>query len=297
MADSRTDRFIRSQGWLDPTGDAIQKIVGGIYGALGAPGRVLKDFAHGTRVLGHPLHPALTDIPLGAWTVGVAADLLHYPIPALPTAVGDVGVGFGLIAGLGSALSGYTDHHETFGNERRVATLHGLLMTSVVVLMTVSVVLRWKAGVGGHGLAVLFALVGVLVALTGAFFGGHLTFGIGTMVNHNAFAVGPEEAVAVGKAADFAEGSMKVVQAGDMPVLMTRVGGRLYAIANTCSHAGGPLNEGSLEGDVVTCPWHASRFCVRDGAVRGGPATFSQPALAVTEEHGQVKVKLAQPLH
>src|SRR5205085_12565582 len=136
--------------------------------------RVLKDFAHGTRVLGHPLHPALTDIPLGAWTVGVAADLLHYPIPALPTAVGDVGVGFGLIAWLGSALSGFTDHHETFGNERRVATLHGLLMTIVVVLVTVPALLRWKAGVGGHGLAGLFARVGAMVAHTGSFLGLHL---------------------------------------------------------------------------------------------------------------------------
>ncbi|HEX6349892.1 MAG TPA: Rieske 2Fe-2S domain-containing protein [Candidatus Dormibacteraeota bacterium] len=297
MAESRTDRFVRSQGWLEPVGDFIQKVVGAVYAPLGAPGRYLKDLLHGTRVLGHPLHPALTDVPLGAWVVGVTADLLHYPIPSLPTAVGDVGIGFGLIAGLGSAISGYTDHHETFGQERRVATLHGLLMTLVLVVMTVSVALRWKGGAGGHGLAVLLALVGVLLAVTGAYFGGHLVFGIGTMVNHNAFAVGPEETVVVGKATDFGEGMLKLVQAGDMPVLITRVSGKLYAIANTCSHAGGPLNEGSLDGDVVTCPWHSSKFCVRDGAVRGGPATFAQPALTVEEAHGQVKVKLAQPLH
>jgi len=297
VAESRTDRFVRSQGWLEPVGEFIQKVVGAIYGALGAPGRLLKDIVHGTKVLGHPLHPALTDVPLGAWVVGVTADLLHYPIPALPTAVGDVGIAFGLIAGLGSAMSGYTDHHETFEHERRVATLHGLLMTLVLVLMTVSVVLRWKGGAGGHGLAVLFALVGVLIAVTGAYFGGHLVFGIGTMVNHNAFAVGPEEFVGVGQAGEFTEGGLKLVQAGEMPVLVTRVDGKLFAIANTCSHAGGPLNEGSIEGDVVTCPWHGSRFCVRDGAVRGGPATFSQPSLAVQEEDGQVNVKLAQPLH
>jgi nitrite reductase/ring-hydroxylating ferredoxin subunit len=163
--------------------------------------------------------------------------------------------------------------------------------------MTASVVLRWKAGLGAHGLAVGLALVGLLIALTGAFLGGHLVFGIGTMVNHNAFATGPEDFVAVGKASQFTEGALKLVQAGDMPVLMTRIDGRLHAIASTCSHAGGPLNEGTLEGDVVTCPWHFSRFCVRDGAVRGGPATFPQPVLTVLEEQGQVKVKLAHPLH
>ncbi len=297
MAESKIDRLVRSQGWLEPVGDFIQRVVGGIYGALGAPGRFLKDVAHGTKVLGHPLHPALTDVPLGAWTVAVAADLLHYAIPSLPTAVGDIGVGFGLLAGLAAAVTGYTDHHDTFDQERRYATLHGLLMTLVLVVMAVSVVLRWKAGSGAHGLAVGLALVGLLIALTGAFLGGHLVFGIGTMVNHNAFATGPEDFVAVGKASEFTEGALKLVQAGDMPVLMTRVDGRLHAIASTCSHAGGPLNEGTLEGDVVTCPWHFSRFCVRDGAVRGGPATFPQPALTVLEEHGQVKVKLAHPLH
>lgn len=297
MAESWNDRFVRSQGWLDPTGEFIQNLVGGIYGALGAPGRLLKDIAHGTKVLGHPLHPALTDVPLGAWVVAVAADLLHYPFPALPSAVGDVGVGFGVIAGVGAAVAGYTDHHDTFDTERRYATLHGLLMTLVLVVMTVSIVLRWKAGPGGHGLAVLLALIGVLIALGGAFFGGHLVFGIGTMVNHNAFAIGPENFVAVGKAADFEEGALNLVQAGDMPVFVTRVGGKLYAIANTCSHAGGPLNEGTLDGDVVTCPWHGSRFCVRDGSVRGGPATFANPVFTVQEDAGEVKLNLAQPLH
>lgn len=297
MAESRTDRIIKGQGWLDPFGDAIQKIVGGAYGALGSPGRFLKDIAHGTKVLGHPLHPAMTDIPLGAWTVAVAADLVHYAVPVLPTAVGDVALGFGLVGALGSAISGYTDHHETFGHERRVATLHGLLMTAVVVLMAISLGIRWKGGGDLHGVAVGMAAAGLLIALLGAYLGGHLTFGIGTMVNRNAFAEGPDDFVEVGTASDVAEGALVLVEAGSMPVLLTRLGGELFAIANTCSHAGGPLNEGSLDGDVVTCPWHGSRFCVRDGRVAGGPATFAQPALTVRESDGKLAVKLSQPLH
>ena len=43
-----------------------------------------------------------------------------------------------------------------------------------------------------------------------------------------------------------------------------------YAISATCSHAGGPLDEGKLEGNVVECPWHGSRFCMRDGRVLTG---------------------------
>lgn len=297
MAESQIDRFIDSQGWLDSFGEVIQKIVGGMYGVLGPAGRPLKDLAHGTRPLGHPLHPALTDIPLGAWTVAVAADLIHYAIPSLPSAVGDVALGFGLVGALGAAITGYTDHHETYGHERRVATLHGLLMTVVVVLMLVSLGLRWKGGGEAHGLAVGLAAAGLVIGLVSAYLGGHLTFAIGTMVNRNAFAQGPEEYVAVGAISEFPEGTLKLVEAGPMPVLVTRIGGQIHAIANTCSHAGGPLNEGSLDGDVVTCPWHGSRFCVRDGAVKGGPATFPQPALASREREGKLEVKLAQPPH
>jgi nitrite reductase/ring-hydroxylating ferredoxin subunit len=90
---------------------------------------------------------------------------------------------------------------------------------------------------------------------------------------------------------------MKRVSASGMAVLMVRRGGQLHAISNVCSHAGGPLDEGSLDGDVVTCPWHGSRFDVRTGRVCGGPATFSQPALRVVEAAGRVSVELAEPLH
>jgi len=72
--------------------------------------------------------------------------------------------------------------------------------------------------------------------------------------------------------------------------------GLLHAIGAVCSHAGGPLQEGKLEGEVVTCPWHYSRFRFGDGKVVGGPATFDQPPLLVRERGGAVEVKLAHPL-
>jgi nitrite reductase/ring-hydroxylating ferredoxin subunit/uncharacterized membrane protein len=297
VAESRTDRFVRSQGWLEPVADAIQKAVGGFYSVLGRPGRLLKDVLHGQKPLGHPLHPALTDVPLGAWTAGVVADLAAYATHAVPTAAGDVALAVGVVGALGAALTGYTDHHETYGHERRMATMHGLVMTVVLVLELVSLGLRWWAGGGWHTTAVALALVALLVALGGAYLGGHLTFGIGTMVNRNAFAEGPQEYVPVGTPADFPEGRLCRVQAGSMPALVVRRDGVLHAIASTCSHAGGPLDEGELDGDVVVCPWHGSRFCVRDGGVRGGPATFPQPAFAARERDGMVELKLAQPPH
>lgn len=294
MAEPLVDRFVSGQSWMDPLAKWIQKLVGSIYGSLGPVGRQLKDIAHGTAVLRHPLHPALTDAPLGAWLVGVIADYLALRTHIVPTQAGDIALLVGVVAAAGAVLTGYTDFHETYGLERRAALFHGLVMTLVILIEAVSLLLRWLAGPEVHGLAVGLATVGLLLAMFGMYLGGHVVYGFGTMINRNAFAEPSTKPVAVGVPSDFVEGGMKRVQARSVAVLVTRLGGKLYAISATCSHAGGPLDEGKLDGDVVTCPWHGSRFCVRDGAVRGGPATFTQPAFIVEEADGKVTVRAAR---
>ena len=297
MAETRLDRFVAAQGWMEPVADALQNLVGGFYRVLGAPGRGLKDLLHGTILMGHPLHPAATDIPLGAWIVGFVADWAAMATSAVPTQAGDLALAVGLAGALVSIASGLTDYHETFGHERRMATTHGLTMVLVFVIEAVSLGLRWGAGPSAHLPAVILATIGLALVLFGAYIGGHLTFGMGTMVNRTAFLEMPEDYVAVGKPNDFPEGEMRRVDAGTLAVLIVRLKGQLHAIANTCSHAGGPLNEGMLEDGIVTCPWHASRFCVLDGSVKGGPATFSQPMLLVREQDGQVEVRPAVNPH
>lgn len=296
MIASLVERLIRSQGWLEPFGGWIQNLVSAIYKPLGAPGQRLKSFLHGAW-LGHALHPVITDVPLGAWTVAIIADLVALTGRVSP-AVGDLCVFIGLLAALAAVVTGYNDHHETYGWELRVATAHGLTMTLVTLIYLVSFLMRWLGGPAAHGTAVALGIVGYVIVLGGAYLGGDLAFGLGTMVNRNAFAEGPErDYVDVGRSEDFVEGSMRRVEAGGMPVLVVRYRGRVNAIAATCSHAGGPLDEGSLDGPVVTCPWHASQFDVRSGRVRRAPATFAQPLLTVREEAGTVAVRLAQPLH
>ncbi len=296
MTESAVDRVIRARSWLEALGTLLQRMVGGVYGGLRGPGRFLKDVAHGTRPLGHPLHPALTDVPLGAWFVAVVADIVALLDHAVPTQAGDLALTVGLVTGLAALITGLTDHHETYGHELAVATAHGLLMVLVMALMFVSLLLRWFAGLDLHGLAVALAVAGLLLALGAAYLGGHLSFGLGTMVNRNAFTEGPEEYVPVGAPGDFAEGQLRAVSAGGVPVLVVRRNGRLQAISDTCSHAGGPLHEGELRGDEVICPWHGSRFCVRDGSVRGGPATFAQPVFEVRERAGTFEVRRARTL-
>jgi nitrite reductase/ring-hydroxylating ferredoxin subunit/uncharacterized membrane protein len=291
------DGWIEKQGWLDKPGEVVQGWVLKFYEVLGAPGALLKSLMHGTKPLGHPLHPALISVPLGAFAVMVLADWLAVFTRAIPSEVGPFALIIGILGMLAAAVAGYTDYTGTIGKERRYATVHGATMTVLLVAMIVSLALRYGHSATLFFTGVLVSTAGYLVMLWAAYLGGDLSFRFGTMVNHNAFAEGVTEWTEVGPVKKFHEGKPVRVQAGDMPVMLVRLGGRLNAIAATCSHAGGPLEEGELEGDIVTCPWHGSRFCVTDGRVESGPATFDQPAFLVREREGKVEVRLPAPLN
>jgi nitrite reductase/ring-hydroxylating ferredoxin subunit/uncharacterized membrane protein len=292
------DRVLRKQSWLDKPAGWVQKVVEGIFKLLGPVGRPLKNLLHGTYFLHHPLHPAITDIPLGAWTTGVVADYLAITTNLLPRNAGTVALAVGVAAAIGAAVTGWTDFTETWGMERRTAFLHGLVMTVVLALMDASLVFRLLGSDALYGPAVGLATAGLFVAGLGMYLGGHVVYGFGTGISRIAFVEqGPTRRyVEVGSPDDFPEGEMKMVEAKGMPVLVVRLQGTLHAIVNVCSHAGGPLHEGELKGEIVECPWHGSRFCVTDGSLRSGPATYPQPRLDVKEEDGTVQVKVAEPL-
>ena len=285
------NRFLDSQRWLEPVADTVQKAIGGIYKGLGGPSRSLKTLLHGTW-LGHPLHPVITDIPLGAWTLALLFDIVwlfkgtHGWVSAA-----DVTVFVGLVAAVGAAVTGYTDWNETYGRERRVGLAHGLLNTAALLLYLVSFITRLSGS--GRGLAIVLALIGYGALISAAFLGGELVFNTGTGVNHHAFQHQPAEFTAVLPAGQLADGRLTRAMAGDTPVLLYKTGDSVCAIGETCSHAGGPLSEGKLEGNQVICPWHASRFDICTGAVKGGPATISQVQYETRVQNGRIEVRVS----
>jgi nitrite reductase/ring-hydroxylating ferredoxin subunit len=136
-----------------------------------------------------------------------------------------------------------------------------------------------------------FAMLGYAVSSASAYLGGHLVFSEQIGVNHAAAQEMPKEFVPVLSDAELREGELKRADAGGVPVLLVRCEGDVCALAHTCAHLGGPLSEGKLEGDVVQCPWHGSRFNVRDGSVVDGPATFPQPRFETRVREGQIEVR------
>lgn len=292
MLNHVVNRFIDRQRWLEPVADFLQKVVGGSYKLLGKPGRALKTLVHGTW-LGHPLHPVITDIPLGAWTLAVLFDIIYLVKGTHGwVSAADVTIFVGLLAALGAAVTGYTDWNETIGRERRVGVAHGLLNTVVILVYLVSLIIRVSGG--SRGLAIVLALIGYALVLAAAFLGGELVFSIGTGVNHHAWQEVPTKFTKVLLEGQLTDGMLIKGMAGDTPILLYKKGDAVCAISETCSHAGGPLSEGELDGNLVQCPWHASRFDVCTGQVKGGPATISQVRYETRIQNGQIEVRRSE---
>jgi 3-phenylpropionate/trans-cinnamate dioxygenase ferredoxin subunit len=87
--------------------------------------------------------------------------------------------------------------------------------------------------------------------------------------------------VTVAKVGEIPEGGVKIVRLEDQSVAVFNVGGAFYAMDDICTHDGGPLAEGTLEGDIIECPRHGAKFNVRTGAVVCLPATAPVPTYAV----------------
>jgi len=283
--------FIENQEWLDEAANAIQPVIIGAFKAGGEAGQKIKNFLHGTW-LGHPLHPALTDVPIGSWTVAAVLDTIELTGNKNYKSGADAAITIGIAGALGSAVSGLTDWTATTKKRRKVGLVHGLLNLTATCLYTTSAILRQRSD--SRRAAITFAMIGYGVTTVAAYLGGHLVFDEQTGVNHTATSVEyPTHFIAVLKESELEDNTMKCVNAGQIPVLLAKKNGNIFALANTCSHLGGPLAEGDLLDDCVRCPWHGSVFSLKDGSVVNGPATEPQPEFDVRINNGWIEIKLS----
>ncbi|MBA2636680.1 MAG: Rieske 2Fe-2S domain-containing protein [Solirubrobacterales bacterium] len=239
------------------------------------------ELLHG-RLTGHALHPAMSDLPLGLWVGQVALDAVGEH-----GAAGKLGA-LGIASGVGAAVTGTADWTVSDGGDRRVGLLHGIGQLAAMTIQGGSLVARVK---GRQGPAKVLAGVGLGVSVAFAYLGGHLVLGRGVMVDHTAWNVEPRRWTQAIVVTDLSSGDFKAVDVEGRSVLVSRSEDTVSAIDNICSHAGGPLNTGKVEDGVVTCPWHGSQFCLKDGSVRRGPAQHPQPLLETREHAGWIEVR------
>jgi nitrite reductase/ring-hydroxylating ferredoxin subunit/uncharacterized membrane protein len=245
----------------------------------------LKDALSGTW-LGHALHPMLTDVTIGSFTSAVALDWLGGD-ESEPAAQRLIGIG--LLSALPTVASGYSDWADTeVADERvrRVGIVHAVGNATAAWLFTASWVARRRGGSGR-----LLAVAGGGAMAAAGYLGGHMTLAEGVGVDHTTFEDGVEDWTSVLDDADLTDGQMRCVEADGTVVMIARAAGGVHALSNHCSHRGGPLHEGTLEGTEVSCPWHDSVFDVRDGSLVHGPAAYPQPAWETRVRDGRIEVR------
>jgi nitrite reductase/ring-hydroxylating ferredoxin subunit/uncharacterized membrane protein len=262
-------RLVDAQAvWARPLGDFNHRWLSALF----RPIRPVKDFFDGTW-LGHPVHAAITDVPIGALTVAIVLDFVGPPVGA------DVALLVGVLTMLAAAVVGLADYTDTDGTARMRATVHSVLMIVALVVFVGSLLIR-AGNPADRTLPIALLLLGYLVVTGAAAVGGDLVYLIGTHVNRHAWRGAGTKWVPVdlGGLPDIPEGGPTKLKAGINDLVVIRNGDSILALHAQCAHAGGPLAEGTLVKDQIECPWHGSRFHLANGYVARGPAMYAQPA-------------------
>lgn len=276
------DRLVDGMPWLDAAAEKLKTLGDPVLGP-DAPVPV-KDALYGVW-LDHPLHPPLTDIPIGAWSLTALFDLMGQERAA------DVSLKVGVAGAVGSAVTGLAQWHDLQNMEkpRRIGVLHAGLNTVALSFYLAS----WAArSNGSRGVGVATAMAGYGISGVSAWIGGDLAFRLGIGVSRVAFQNPPSKWTDVVPVSKVPEGELVRVEVKKgLPVVILREGDMIYAASSTCTHVGGPLHKGHRDGTCVTCPWHGSQFDLRDGRVVHGPATAPLDAFEGRVVEGQVQLR------
>ena len=291
MAETTSQRIVEALPFLDGIAERVQPKVQEAVDAGGTKARNVLDGVW----FEVPLHPVLTDVPIGSWTAALVFDGLDLVTGKQPVRnAADASIVFGVVGALGAATTGLSDWRYLRGGSRRMGMAHGLLNVIALVLNIIFLILR---ATGRRNAGRLAFLSGYSISGMAAHLGGEPSYHYGLRVNRNVFqAAGPDDFTRVLDEDELTQDTMRRVEAADgVGVLLSRTGdGRICAISAVCSHFGGPLEQGDREGNTVVCPLHKSRFDLCSGEAIDGPAVFPQSRYETRVRDGKIEVKAIQ---
>jgi nitrite reductase/ring-hydroxylating ferredoxin subunit/uncharacterized membrane protein len=277
---------LEKPGPLDPVVKAVQKVVN-----TALKPQALRDALHGVW-LGHPLHPVLTDVPIGMWSAAAVLDLVPGTGPASTTLLAT-----GCAAAVPTVVTGWADWSQLNTPHQRVGVVHAVANGIALGLYAASVGARVK----GHtirGKALSYA--GLSAMAVGGYLGGHLAFRQAAGANHisDTADIFPSGWQSAGRFEDYDDGVPTKKSVAGVDLLVVRRGQHVDVLRNKCSHLSGPLSDGEfsvVEGQgCIVCPWHSSTFRLSDGAVVHGPATAPQQRFETRISSGELEVRLPE---
>lgn len=278
---------------MEPVKQAGMRAARAVHGAVMRDERARRvaDALHGTW-LGHPLHPVLTDVTIGAWVLAGAFDAIGELADSdSARRTGDTLTGIGSAAAVPTALTGMTDYSTIPQPSATPGTLHGALNAINLSLYLLSLRDRRR---GNRRRALLLSSLALGLTGVSAWLGGHLVYKHKVGVDHSDTFSGPQDWAPVLAVDALGDREPKRIELDGRGVLLFREGNDVYAIGARCAHAGAPLDEGTFDDTSVRCPWHDSVFDLRDGHIVHGPATQPQPVFDARIRDGQVELRLRE---
>jgi nitrite reductase/ring-hydroxylating ferredoxin subunit/uncharacterized membrane protein len=289
MGETISQRIVEALPFLDRVAEGVQPKV---QEAVEAGGTTARNVLDGVW-FEVPLHPVLTDVPVGSWTAALVFDGVDAATGSKAVRnAADASLVMGILGAFGAAITGLSDWRYLSGGSRRMGVAHGLLNTVGLALSIVSLILR---AMGRRNAGRMAFLAGYSVSGMAAHLGGELSYHYGLRVDRNVFErTGPDEFTPVLDEAELPDSGLSRVEVEGVGVLLSRSSsGEVCAISATCNHFGGPLEQGNREDDTVVCPLHNSRFDLCSGQVIDGPAVFPQSRYETRVREGKIEVKAA----
>jgi nitrite reductase/ring-hydroxylating ferredoxin subunit len=286
--------FIGRQEWLDRPSYRFEHVLSVAYDALGSARDRVTNALSGVW-LGHPAHPPLASLTTGAIGTTVALDALTL-LPGRPRSelldasrFASRALGLGILANLGSAVTGVTDWQHTHEEDRRIGLVHGVLNAIATGLYGLS---WWDRRRGKHTRGIAISALGYAITASSGYLGGALVFESGIGIDQSGHRLRTQEWKPVLPVASLHSGTPQRVEVDGVGLVLCQTAdGQLAAVGEFCPHLAAPMADGWIERGRIVCPWHGSRFAVETGEVLRGPAPAPLPCYQTRVVDGIIEVR------
>ncbi len=281
------------QEWLDRPSYRLEHLLSFAFNGLGRARNTVMNALNGVW-LGHPVHPPLASLTSGALGTTVALDALSV-LPGRPA--GEVvdasrfasrALGVGILASIGSAITGATDWQHTHESDRRVGLVHGVVNLFATALYAVS---WWDRRQGRHRRGIALTALGYAITVGGSYLGGALVFESGIGIDQSGRRLRTNEWTPVLEASSLNGKPVRVEVDGVGLVVCQTEPGEVSAFGEFCPHLAAPMADGWVDRGRIVCPWHGSWFAAESGEVLRGPSAAPLPCYEARLVNGMVEVR------